>query len=159
VPSRISRLSAPREKKKLEIKRLVVVASPLCKIFLTGRRLPMRSVKFVSFFLFTILCSLSYAHENKCNFVGQNIANVQINDSTQARLEKVKRYIDPRNVRFEQKEMHVQVDQNWVITNAIYTDADGFYVLETKGGWTCGYCSYYNEKNNWTCDNCGKKRE
>lgn len=78
-------------------------------------------------------------------------------DSHQDKIEK--RYIDPSNVCFEQKEIYVQLDQNWVVTNAVYADADGFYILEAKGGWTCGYCSYYNEGNTWTCDNCGKRRD
>jgi hypothetical protein len=42
--------------------------------------------------------------------------------------------------------------------NAVYTDADGFYILETKGGWTCGYCGHYNEGNIWTCDVCSMRR-
>lgn len=41
-------------------------------IFLTDRRLPMKLVRFVSFFLFIVLCCTSYAHENKYVFVGQN---------------------------------------------------------------------------------------
>ena len=85
----------------------------------------MKMLKFVSFFLFAVFCCKSYAHEN-------------------ARMIE-KKYIDPNNVRFEQKEMYVQIDQNWVVTNAVYTDTNGFYILETKGGWTCGYCGYYSQ--------------
>jgi len=87
----------------------------------------MKMIKVVSFFLFAIFCFKSYAHEN-----------MQLSDPHQAKIEK--KYIDPNSVRFEQKEMYVQLDQNWVVTNAVYTDSNGFYILETKGGWTCGYC-------------------
>jgi hypothetical protein len=83
--------------------------------------------------------------------------HAQMSDPHQAKIEK--RYIDPNNVRFEQKEMYVQLDQNWVITNAVYTDADGFYILETKGGWTCGYCGNYNEGSYWVCERCGRRRD
>lgn len=120
----------------------------------------MKTMKLVSLFLFAVLCCKSYAHETVRVIANQNCLvenHVQISDPKQAKLEK--KYIEPSNVRFEQKKMYVQLDQNWIVTNAVYTDANGFYILEPKGGWTCGYCHYYNEENIWTCDNCGRRRD
>lgn len=39
--------------------------------FLIDRRLPMKFTRIMSFFLFTVICCLSYADENKHIFIGQ----------------------------------------------------------------------------------------
>jgi rubrerythrin len=77
--------------------------------------------------------------------------------SKEAKLEKM--YVDLSNIHFDQKDMYVYLNEEWVGTNAIYSDAEGFYIIETQGGWTCGSCGYYNEGNNWTCDDCGRRRD
>ena len=125
----------------------------------------MKMMKLFSLFLFAALCCKSYAHESARNILSQSktlenchVTNhARMSDPQQSKQEK--RYIDPNNIHFEQKEMYVQLDQNWVVANAVYTDTNGFYILETKGGWNCGNCGKYNEGNNWTCEKCGKRRE
>lgn len=123
----------------------------------------MKTMKFISLMLFTALCCSLCAHEDMPSVSVGDRANCHVADNKemfnpcQERIEK--RYVDPSNVRFAQKEMYVQLDQDWVVTNAVYTDSTGFYILEAKGGWTCGYCTFYNEGNGWTCDNCGRKRD
>jgi hypothetical protein len=121
----------------------------------------MKMMKSVLLMLFAMVCCGLYAQEDFPNVsVGSRAAencSCAGHDQNQAKVEK--RYIDPSQVQFNQKEMYVQLDQNWVATNAVYTDADGFYILEAKGGWTCGGCGNYNEGNLWTCDRCGRRRD
>lgn len=117
----------------------------------------MKLMKFAWLFLFSVLCCGSYAHETVRRVPMLDANHVQVSDSKQERIEK--RYINPNQVQFGQKEMYVQMGEDWVVTNAVYTDAEGFYILETKGGWTCGYCGGYNEGSYWTCEVCGKRRD
>jgi hypothetical protein len=121
----------------------------------------MKMMKSVLLMLFAVSCCGLYAQEDFPNVsvgcrVVENCSGAD-HDQNQPKLEK--RYVDPSQVHFDKKEIYVQLDQNWVATNAVYTDADGFYILEAKGGWTCGYCTFYNKGNGWTCDNCGRKRD
>jgi hypothetical protein len=122
----------------------------------------MKTMKCISLFFLAILCCIAHADEDSDHVQvhsrpSGNCNQAQMSDPQQAEFEK--RYIDPNNVSFEQSEMYVQSDQGWVVTNALYTDANGFYILETKGGWTCSYCGYYNEGNIWTCEGCGRRRD
>jgi hypothetical protein len=73
------------------------------------------------------------------------------------KIEKI--YIDPSKIYFDQKQMYIYLNQDWVGTNAIYSDSEGVYIIETQGGWTCGYCGNYNEDNGWTCNVCNRKRD
>lgn len=118
----------------------------------------MKTIKCI-LFLFTILCCKSYAHIGNHSNLSKSShieSRARLPDTDNA---KEKKYINANQLHFDQTGIYVQMDQNWVSTNAVYTDANGFYILETKGGWTCGYCGKYNEGNIWTCENCGKRRE
>ncbi len=67
-------------------------------------------------------------------------------------------YVSAQNVQFANQEMHVYINQNWIKTEALFSDASGLYIVDSKGGWTCGFCGYYNTTSTRYCDNCDKER-
>jgi hypothetical protein len=54
--------------------------------------------------------------------------------------------------------IHVFVNQDWTTTNAVFSDVYGLYIVDGKGGWTCGRCNYYNTEGFWVCGNCNGPR-
>lgn len=97
-----------------------------------------------------LLCTSASSLPAFCH-TNQNI------DQEEVQLEKI--YIDSSNIQIDKKQIYVYLDEDWVPTNAIYSDTQGTYIIQTKGGWTCSRCDYYNEDNNWTCDKCGARRD
>ena len=69
-----------------------------------------------------------------------------------------KLYIDPANVIFDSHEIHVCVDSNWMTTDAVFTDVNGFYINADKGGWNCPRCQNWETTNLFTCSKCGYQR-
>ncbi len=124
----------------------------LCAIF-NRSEVPMRFMKILSLFILAILCCKTYAHEN-LSHSHQECSLSATPDSSQ----KAKIYLHPENIVFHGKDIYVLLNQNWIQTNAIFSDNSGIYMYDNKGGWTCGYCGYYNEGSYWTCDRCGKRR-
>ncbi len=107
----------------------------------------MRFMKFVSSFLFVILCCTSYAHE-QCALQGQGSV------SAKGTLESAKVYINPENITFSGKDMYVCVNQNWIQTNALFSDIHGIYFYDNYSGWNCPRCGKYNT-DKWQCSKCG----
>jgi len=110
--------------------------------FLTGKRFSMKH-KILSI-IFLMMATVSQAHEG--------------HSKVESTTEETKTYIDPTNIQFNNKQIYVRLNQDWVQTNAVFSDATGLYIVSNKGGWTCGYCAYYNTTNLWVCDNCGRPR-
>ncbi len=73
---------------------------------------------------------------------------------------KSKIYVQPKDITFKDNEIYVFLNQNWVKTNTVYTDAQGLFVDSSKIGWTCSYCGWYNTDNIYVCENprCGRQR-
>ena len=59
----------------------------------------MKTTKVILLFLFAAICGQSFAHQN-----------AEITHASATKLEK--RYIDPSSVRFDQKEIYVQLGQD-----------------------------------------------
>jgi hypothetical protein len=100
--------------------------------------------------LFLTIAGVSQARENHAQIGNQTkIDSVQTESKT---------YIDSDKVLFGDKEIYVCLNQNWVRTNAIFSDASGFYIVNDKGGWTCSFCGYYNTTSLRYCDSCNRER-
>ena len=81
--------------------------------------------------------------------------------STSAWGAEDKYYVDPQSVVFKDNTILVAIGQDWVVTNAVYTDADGFYIQEAKWPWTpfiCKECRKANPPYNLVCEVCGTPR-
>lgn len=81
--------------------------------------------------------------------------------SHQAKMEPKtdnKTYIDSNKIMFENKEIYVCLNQNWLKTDAVYSDTNGYYIVNDKGGWTCSVCGFYNTMSLRYCDNCHRER-
>lgn len=112
----------------------------------------MKTIRFFSLVLLTVLFCTSYANELGSISDGRNETRIT-SASENSRI-----YIHPENVMFDKHEIYVRLNQNWVQTNALYSDAHGLYMIDEQGGWTCGKCNNYNTKNQWTCERCGRSR-
>ncbi len=110
----------------------------------------MKLVSFLSFFL-PAIATISNAHANP-TYVQKN-KQVIIDSHKEGKI-----YVDSNKIVFDNKEIHVCLNQNWVQTNAVFADANGFYIVDEKGGWTCGFCGYYNTTSLRYCDNCDRER-
>jgi len=69
-----------------------------------------------------------------------------------------KTYLDPSNIFMDSQGIHVLINQNWQTTNAVFSDAKGLYIVDSKAAWTCGVCGFYNTNNPRFCDNCHHPR-
>ncbi len=113
----------------------------------------MKAIRFFSLVLLTLLFCVSYANEKGSNLGERHDTHIS------GTLGNSKVYVKPENVMFDKDDIYVRLNQNWVQTNALYSDAAGLYMIDSQGAWTCGRCNYYNTSNDWTCDNCGRRRE
>jgi len=66
-------------------------------------------------------------------------------------------YIDPNNIRFDQKDIFVYLNQNWIKTNAIYSDENGLFI--PVNDWICGVCHRENKRQMFECEYCHSRRE
>lgn len=105
----------------------------------------MKLMRSISFLLFIMICTASYANKN---------------EPTDVKAHKItKLYIDPNNIRFDEKNIYVYINQSWVKTSGIFTDELGFYIVNEQGTWTCPKCGWRNTdpyqcKNPRGCDYC-----
>lgn len=99
-------------------------------------------MKFGSFFLFVVICCTACASEKSTHTIAPRIT---------------KTYIDPSNVQFDKNNIYVCVSQNWMQTNAICTDEQGFYIIDEQGGWNCPMCGTYNTSS-YECRKCDYRR-
>ncbi len=104
----------------------------------------MKVMKFSFFFLFIAICCAVNANEKTIHTLASNIT---------------KTYIDPNNIQFDNNNIYVCVNQNWVQTNAVCKDEQGLYIIDEQGAWKCSYCKQWTDSNPWTCDFCGRRRE
>ncbi len=127
----------------------------------------MKSVKFLSFFLFAILCCTSYAHENNFVFVGQNGAG----ECTQTAfiLELLGDNLENHVMINENGEVYLKVDKIIAIPkealNHFPITADTSFpgngeVSLTKASrndwsfkWTCPHCGRENGPFDGSCQN------
>lgn len=99
----------------------------------------MKLMRSISFFLFIMICSISYANKN---------------ESIDVKTQKItKLYIDPNSIQFDEKNIYVCINQNWVQVSAIFTDELGFFIVNEQQPWTCPRCDFYNKKLTYKCGN------
>jgi len=89
-------------------------------------------------------------------FIMSSLGSLYAQEGSIAKKDRL--YIGSGDVAFKNNEIYVSVNNNWVQTNAVYSDTSGVYVDQNSIGWTCGY-GHYNTTNVWTCDKCGRRRE
>ena len=88
----------------------------------------------------TFLICLGYSSLAPCTTKPVNDASIKI-------------YVEPENISLCGKEIYVCIQQNWLRTSALFSDAAGVYV----NGWTCPRCSA-NNTGTWSCESCGYRR-
>ena len=98
-------------------------------------------MKFKSFYLLVAMCAL---------------ACIQAEEAKIA--EKDRLYVEPHQIAIQNNLIHVSVGNNWMQTDALYSDASGLYVDSHQIGWTCGRCGHYNTTNLYVCDKCHAPR-
>lgn len=67
-------------------------------------------------------------------------------------------YLDGNQIAFQNNQLFVFVENQWTTTNALFSDANGVYILARKWyePWECGYCGAVNPPTNFVCWNCHK---
>ncbi|MES2273361.1 MAG: hypothetical protein V4487_04145 [Chlamydiota bacterium] len=78
--------------------------------------------------------------------------------------EPQKVYIKPAQLLFEDREIFVYVEEQWVLVNAVHSDALGLFVTPLIANypwtrWLCPECGYNNNGADKTCqkEDYGKK--
>lgn len=107
----------------------------------------MKFIRSISFFLFLIICSASYAHENKYIFVGQNNEG-----KTAFVLELVDDLGDNIQIN-ENGEVYIKVDKIIAVTEENVTEYGG-RVSPQPQKWKCPYCYLWWEMG----ERCGNKK-
>lgn len=102
----------------------------------------MKFIKLLSLFAFACICSIAHAQETT-----QDVSDSKI----------TKMYIEPNQIQFDENNIYVCINQNWTRTTALYTDRNGFYIVDEQGGWTCPRCNTYNTSP-YDCIRCGYSR-
>lgn len=108
----------------------------------------MKTIRFFSLVLLTVLFCTSYANEPGSISDGRNETRITVTSQNS------KIYIHPENVMFDKHEMYVRLNQNWVQTNSLYSDDRGLYMIDSYSGWTCPKCNKQNT-DRWQCSKCG----
>ena len=83
-------------------------------------------------------------------------------DQTEVKISEAqnKLYVDPQNIHIDGGDILVWFDENWIKTNAIYSDAYGVYVQSDSalGFWECSRCGAMNRPWDFVCRICGETR-
>ena len=58
---------------------------------------------------------------------------------------------------FEEKSIFVQIENDWVIVPAVFSDEKGFYIQEVAP-WQSPRCYFYNYDERLYCQNCHLRR-
>lgn len=65
-------------------------------------------------------------------------------------------HVQPNQVYFSQNAIYVNLNNEWVPTEAIHVDAQGLYVTDNAiGDWKCPKCYHQNKWYHSRCQNCG----
>ncbi len=109
----------------------------------------MKTLKLLQFAMF-LIC-FGYSSLSFC-------ADGSIGERQEKRISKGKRYVDASHLHFDKNDIYVLMEKNWMKTDAVFSDENGFYVIDPVGAWICAGCGYYNTSNNWSCDGCGRRK-
>ena len=97
-------------------------------------------------------------------FLLTGIANANDKEISSASLKFVpceKIYVQPDQVAITNEGIFLQLNEEWVPTEAIQYDASGIFVTsissEWSFRWTCPKCGYENGPFSRKCGNCGHK--
>lgn len=87
-------------------------------------------------------------------------------NETQSSKCREKIYVHSNQVSVSQNGIYVNVNNQWIPTDSLHTDAQGIYVMsdalvdEKKWGpmyWICPECGYQNSFTSNACENCGHR--
>jgi hypothetical protein len=67
-------------------------------------------------------------------------------------------YLKENEIAIQNNQLHVFIENQWLPTQSLLSDANGIYVLGGKWyePWTCGHCGFTNPPLRLVCGNCGK---
>jgi hypothetical protein len=67
-------------------------------------------------------------------------------------------YLDGSQIAIKNSQLLVFVENQWAPTNALFSDANGVYILGRKWyePWECGYCGAVNPPTRLVCWNCNR---
>ena len=94
----------------------------------------------------------------KCSFVFVFVTFFSLCDGAETGY---KFYVDANKIVFQGHEILVGMGEEWIATNAIHSDDQGFYITDARWPWTpffCNTCHLTNPPFNFACERCGTPR-
>ena len=88
-----------------------------------------------------------------CFFSSIGLSAAYVTDSTELSYQ-AKLYFDTSDLEIADSVIYIHLENNWIATNAIRTDEQGFYIFESdindsgsargiERRWKCPYCNYW----------------
>ena len=67
-------------------------------------------------------------------------------------------YLDGSHIAINNNQLFVCIENQWMPTDALFSDANGVYVLGRKWyePWECSYCGAVNPPTRLVCWNCNR---